>query len=148
MSGHLKNILTLLLAVVIIVPLIAILTLNTREAASGLKGRLAAKAALAEKVREARALGLTYDSAMAAPAAALGKTAVWCLSNPDKGRRIFYEGNETRPVYMNNQTGIPEYPLPHRSTCADALVEITTFTAYSFGDVSARRIEVRLIAYP
>jgi len=147
-SGHLKNILPLLLATVVIVPVIAILTLNTREAASGLKARLAAKAAISASAKEARALGLTYDSVLTAPAAALGKRAVWCLSSAAKGPRVFYEGKENKPVYITNRTAIPEYPLPSRATCADALVEITTFTVYSLGNASTWRLEVRLIGYP
>ncbi|OGR40870.1 MAG: hypothetical protein A2X35_02750 [Elusimicrobia bacterium GWA2_61_42] len=147
MSGHLKNILTLLAVAVVSAPLLLACASWGRNLAPGLKTRLANKASTAPLIKEARRLGLTYEAALAAPSAAVGKPAVWCLRRAGSGPAA-YRGDEARPVHIINPEKMPGRAGSGHESCTDALVEITTVTALSFGEVSALRLEARFVAYP
>lgn len=147
MSGHLKNILALLLACVVITPLLIMLSAHMQGAASGLRTRMGQKAAYAASLKQAKELGLTYESALASPAAALGKPALWCLRKSGTGRS-FYKGDDTRPVYITNPERMDPTSGSSHQDCQDALIELSTFTVYSFGGPAKLRVEARFIAYP
>lgn len=147
MSGHLKNILTLLAAALVTLVLLASMTRVTRTLAPRLRARLAQRAAAAPLLREAARLAITYESALAAPGAAVGKPALWCLRDAGGGRTL-YNGDESRPVYISNPASLPAPAGSIHRGCADALVEIASVTYSSFGVVSGARLEARFIGVP
>lgn len=126
--------------------LVFILSRGTRLA-GGLRALTEAKAARGRLIEEARRLDLTYDSALAAPAAAAGKPALWCLRKLPSGPAA-YRGDDSRPVYITNIREMPDYAGPKQQTCTDTLVVIGTFTALQFGEVYGARLEARFITYP
>ena len=127
--------------------LILLLSSGTRRLAGGLRSRASARAANRALLKEARALDLTYEAALAAPADAVGKPAVWCLRKRGTGPAA-YKGDALRPVYITNLAQMPDYAGSGHQTCTDALVVIGTFTALQFGEVRGVRLEAGFVAYP
>ena len=127
--------------------LIFLLSSGTRRLAGGLKSRTSARAANLPLLKEALALGLTYETALAAPSGAVGKPAVWCLRKRAAGPAA-YKGDDLRPVYITNLAQMPFYAGSMRQTCTDTLVVIGTFTALQFGEVRGGRLEAAFVAYP
>ena len=119
-----------------------LLSSGTRRLAGGLRSR--ANLAL---LKEARALGLTYEAALAAPASAVGKPALWCLRRRAAGPAA-YKGDDSRPVHITNLAQMPDYTGSSHQTCTDTLVVIGTFTALQFGEVRGVRLEAGFVAYP
>jgi len=149
MNGHARNILALLCAALLAAALLGALVIWTLNLAPSFRARRAANAAIAGRLKEAKALGLTYESALAAPEKALGKPALWCLRRGDLDR-TYYNGEEGKPVYIKNSGRMPStvnYTGKHQN-CADALLTIATVSAVSYGSFSAVRLEADFIAYP
>jgi hypothetical protein len=147
MSGHLKNILTLLAATLVLLVLLASMTRVSRTLAPRFRTRLSAKAAQAPMLKEAKRLGLTYDSVLADPVKALGRPAVWCLRQ-GAGGLAAYDGDPDRTVEIVNPEDMPAVYGSTHQQCADALIELSTVTYYSFGGVSGARLKARFVAYP
>jgi hypothetical protein len=145
MTGHLKNILTLLVSALLAAVLLGTLIIWTMDLAPRFKTRMARKAALAPRIKEAKELGLTYEAVLAAPYKTVGKPVLWCLRKGDSDRS-YYNGEETKLLHVTN-SGRMLQGGSHQS-CAETLLTITTVTAVSFGGVSSVRMEAYFEDYP
>jgi hypothetical protein len=147
MSGHLKNTFTVLAAALIALALLGtVLTWSAGAAAAGLRARLAQRKARAPLLKEAAALGLTYETAMAAPEKALGKHAVWCLRL--YSGRAYYGFGTDKPVEIDNQQDMSAAEYNRQSgdfQCGKALVEIEGVKTFDFAGQRAVRLQLRYL---
>ena len=111
------------------------------------RARMARKAQNAPLMKEARELGLTYDSVLAAPAKAVGKPAVWCLRRITPWETL-YKGEEGKSVYVENPHGMSNPSGSMHQTCTETLVTIKTVTALELGTVRGLRLEASFVDYP
>jgi len=111
------------------------------------KAAMARKAAHAPLVKQAKALALTYEAVLAAPANAVGKPAVWCLRriNPQE---TLYQGKEGKSVYIGNPYTMRDLAGSTHQTCTDTLVTIKSVTALEAGSIRSVRLEVEFVDYP
>jgi len=147
MSGHIKNILTMLGSALLAAALLGTLALWTMNLAPRFKARMAEKAAIAAQIKEAKELNITYEAALAAPTKAVGKPVLWCLRKGD-GHISYYNREEQKPVHITNPGSMYQEGGSTHSSCAAALLTITTVTAVSYGSFFAVRLEASFVAYP
>lgn len=146
-EGGARNLIFFMGAALLAAALLGLIVSRGTLLTVGLKARMSADAVHSRLAKEARGLGLTYESALAAPASAVGKPALWCLRKRSAGPAA-YLGDDSRPVYITNALEMPDCPGSMHQTCADTLVVIETFTAAQFGEARGIRLEARFIAYP
>lgn len=165
-----RNIAAAVIGVLILVPLLLAALMWGSKLAPAMKGRLARKAAIAPLVKEARALGLTYEAALADPYGSVGKPAVWCLRRtPDQAgykplpgpsagapapapeKRFlgtWYEGDAKRPVFLNNPRQVYSIAGSMHQGCHNTLVVIKDISAHDFGAGPRLRLEAEFVDYP
>lgn len=146
-EGGARNLFYLFGAALLAGCLLVFVLSGTTRLEGGLRSRVSARAASLALIRQARALDITYEKALAAPAAAVGKPAVWCLRKRAAAPAA-YKGDDGRPVYITNLAQMPDYTGSMHQTCTDTLVIIGTFTALQFGDARGVRLEAAFAAYP
>lgn len=96
---------------------------------------------------QARRLDLTYEAVLStAPADTLGKPAIWCLRNVG-GDKALYNGEERRPVYVENSGEMSRSRGSTHETCESALVVIKKYTIDEFAGVRNFRLYVGFIEY-
>lgn len=170
----LKNIAVAVGAFALVAPLLLVALMWSSKLAPAMKTRMAKKAAIAPLVKEAKALGLTYESALADPKLAVGKPAVWCLrrvsaqggyaplpGSPEASAaaaaapapaknfiETLYGGVEGRSVYIDNPEKM--YPMYNsmRQDCVKTLVTIKKLEAHDFGSGPRYRVEAEFVEYP
>lgn len=149
MTGHNKNILTLLARALLAAALLAPLVIWIMNSAPGFKAHMAKKAAIAPLIKEAEELNITYESARMAPIKTLGKPVVWCIHIASGG--AYYGLGAGKPIDIINQPAMPG-SLYGRQTgdyeCTNALLEITGVKIFKFGQVRSVRTQTRFIACP
>ncbi len=99
---------------------------------------------LSPLIKEAKSLGLTYESVLKYPDKALGKPAIWCIQNRGP-EQVLYEGKQDKRIFVSNEGSMPLYIGDKHSICADMLVvigsvkesEIIDFKKKQFGQTSA-----------
>ena len=131
--------------------LIAVVVLGAviwgKTLAPGFRDTLAGKARNGQMIKQARELGLTYETVLADPAKAVGKPAVWCLRKTGAATAL-YQAKEDKPLYFANPQSLPKYYGTMRQTCYDTLVTVKTVTALDFSGTRGLRLEVEFVAYP
>ena len=146
-DGQSRNVFYLICAAVTAALPLALFGGLAKNLAPAVRARIQKKASNAQLFRQARKLGLTYESALSAPLTSLGKPVLWCVSKPQSGPAL-YGGAGGRPVEIINQEEMPsEIYRQHRRPCAEALLELTSFKTYDSGGARAVRIEARYIDY-
>ncbi len=145
--GSLSSIASLLSGVLLIAVVVLGAVIWMKTLAPGFKTTLAAKARNGQFIKQARELGLTYESVIADPAKAVGKPAVWCLRKTDAYMAL-YEDKEDKPVFFANPHSLPKSYGTMRQTCTNTLVTVKTVTALDFSGTRGLRLEVEFIAYP
>lgn len=165
-----RNIAAAVMGLVILAPLLFAAVMWSSRLAPAMKGRLARKAAIAPLVKEARRLGLTYETALADPYGAVGKPAVWCLRRmpeqagykplpgPSPGAPApapanefmgtFYEGDVKRPVFINNPGKVYSIAGSMQQGCSNTLVVIKDISSHDFGAGPRLRLEAEFVDYP
>lgn len=143
----LKNIASLLGGVVVAAVTVLAAVMWAQTLVPAFQARAAQKAKNAPLIKEAGALGLTYDFVLAAPAQAVGKPAVWCLRRISPWETL-YKGEEGKSVYIENPHGMSAPSNSMRQTCTNTLLMIKTVTALDFGTVRGVRLEASFVDYP
>lgn len=146
-SVNIKNVAGLLGGAVLAAVLVLGAVMWAQTFVPAYKARMARKARNAPLLKEARELGLTYNSVLAAPARAVGKPAVWCLRRINPWETL-YKGEEGKSVYIDNPHGISNPSGSMHQTCTETLVTIKTVTALDLGTVRGLRLEASFIDYP
>lgn len=145
--GGLSDIASLLSGVLLIAVVVLGAVVWMKTLAPGFKSRLAEKARCAALVKQAGALGLTYETVLADPAGAAGKPAVWCLRKSGADMAL-YQAKEDKPVYFSTRGSLPKYYGTPRQTCRNTLVTVKTVTALDLNGTRGLRLEVEFVAYP
>ena len=164
-----KNIITAVGAFVIVAPLLLAGVMWSSKLAPAMKTRMARKAASAPLIKEARDLGLTYESALADPKRASGRPAVWCLrrvirqgsyggvagpapaapaSASGNFLETYYDGKEDKSVYITNPGRMYDMASSSHHGCVKTLVTIKTITFNDFGRGLRPRLEAEFVDYP
>ena len=144
---NIRNVAGLLGGAVLAAVLALVAAMWAQTLVPAFRARLARKAQNAPLMKEARELGLTYDSVLAAPAKAVGKPAVWCLRRITPWETL-YQGKEGQSVYIENPHGMSNPSNSMRQTCTDTLLTIKTVTALELGTVRGLRLEASFVDYP
>ena len=165
-----RNIAAAVIGVAILAPLLLAALMWADKLAPAMRERMGRKAAIAPLVKEARALGLTYESALADPFKSVGKPAVWCLrrmpeqrgyaplpGSTDAARAVkpnsgflgtWYEGDVKRPVFITNPGRVYSISGSMHQGCFNTLVVIKNVSAYDFGAGPRLRLEAEFVDYP
>lgn len=101
----------------------AVVSLPAVFAAGFAAAALATREAEPERVKEARALGLSYEEVLADPAAAKDKPVLWCIDHPALG--YAYAGNPSRPVILENDAALPRNSPTSGGRCSQVLAVVT-----------------------
>lgn len=142
-----KNIAGLVAGVVVAAVIVLAAAMWAQTLVPAFQARAARKARNAPLIKEARELGLTYDSVLAAPAQAVGKPALWCLRRISPFETL-YKGEEGKSVYIENPHGMSAPTNSMRQTCTNTLLTIKTVTALDYGTVRGVRLEAGFVDYP
>lgn len=143
----LKNIAGLLAGAVLASVLLLAAAMWAETLVPAYKARRSRKERIAPLAAQAKELGLTYESVLAAPAKAVGKPAVWCLRRISQGETL-YQGREDLPVYMESPYGMSNRSSSTHQTCTETLLTITKITALDLGTVRGMRVEASFVDYP
>ncbi len=144
---NLKNIITLLGIVFVLVFSVIFVLIQAETIVPAFKARMARKARSAILIREAKELGLTYESVLAAPAKAMEKPVVWCLKRRS-AQEVFYKGNGWERIYIKNPRAMYDISGSRHETCRDTLVIIKSITASEINGARNIRLEVDFVDYP
>lgn len=145
--GGLSDIASLLSGVLLIAVVVLGGVVWMKTLAPGFKAGLAEKARTGQLAKQARELGLTYETVLADPAKAVGKPAVWCLRKTGADTAL-YQAKEDKPLYFANPQSLPKYYGSMRQSCYDTLVTVKAVTALDFGGTRGVRLEVDFVGYP
>lgn len=143
----LKNIVTLLGIVFILTFSVIFVLIQAETTVPAFKARMAKKARSAILIREAKGLGLTYESVVAAPTKAMGKPAVWCLKRRSS-QEVFYKSNGWERIYIKNPREMYDISGSRHQSCIDTLVTIRSITASEISGARNIRLEVDFVDYP
>ena len=147
-NGQIRNIFYLTCAAVTAAVLLSLFAGLFSNLTPSFKARLKKKAATAPLFREAGKLGLTYESVLSAPMAAMGKPALWCVHLSSS--QAYYEQGSARPVDIASLEEMPEELYRRNSgdySCRKALLEITGLKTFDFEGARAVRPQARFIDY-
>jgi len=145
--ASLKNIVTLLGIVFVLVFSVLFMLIQAETIVPAFKARMARKARSAILISEAKELNLTYESVLAAPAKAMGKPAVWCLKRRS-AQEVFYKGNGWERIYIKNSREMYDNSGSRHQSCIDTLVTIKSITASKISGARNIRLEVDFVDYP
>ncbi|HCC47337.1 MAG TPA: hypothetical protein DEQ38_04360 [Elusimicrobia bacterium] len=110
------------------------------------QARTAKREATAVMVKEAKALGLTYETVVAAPAQAMGKPALWCLRRSGADEAL-YKGQEKNRLRITNPAAMYNYSGSSHQACVDTVVTIQNITASEYLGARGLRLEVTFVDY-
>ena len=100
-----------------------VLTVLWTGGETGLFEHLEKREQIARTVAEARRLGLTWEKAIADPAAAIGKPVLWCVDHPTSGPDG-YVASPSQPITLENSSAFPVAGGQSGGRCADVLAVI------------------------
>ncbi len=144
---NLKNIITLLGGVIILVSSLIFVLIQAETIVPAFKARMAKKARSSILIREAKELDLTYESVLSAPTKAMGKPAVWCLKRRS-AQEVFYKGNGWERIYIKNPREMYDMSGSRHQSCIDTLLIIKSITASEISGARNIRLEVDFVDYP
>lgn len=147
-GGQVKKVLYLASAAVLASMLLALFGGLARRLTPAFRARMEKKAASAPLFRQARKLGLTYEAALGAPMAALGKPVLWCVYISSS--QVYFAPGRNKPVDVVNTGEMPWQLYGTYSgeyDCRNALLEISGVRTFDFGGARAVRLQARYIDY-
>ncbi|MBI4801107.1 MAG: hypothetical protein HY796_01150 [Elusimicrobia bacterium] len=85
-------------------------------------------------LREAKNLGLDYDTALTGGDKYRDKSALWCVQTGSEGA-AFYKGDLSRRLFVKNHQAMPSFTGSKHANCADMLLKIEDVRKTASGGV-------------
>ncbi|MBU2575263.1 MAG: hypothetical protein KKH28_14435 [Elusimicrobia bacterium] len=85
-------------------------------------------------LREAKSLGLDYDTVLAAGDKYRDRAALWCVQTGEEGA-AFYKGDLSKRLFVKNHPAMPYFTGSKHANCADMLLKIESARMTAVGGV-------------